>query len=191
MDVPTDTPHGSTALLSVRVSDSKGQFSAPVARSYTIRDNQGPQIEVISPAPNSVFEPGEEREVVFRVRDPSGVSEFRSNGGQSITLLSISAVDADGFVNARIRMTTVGDIDGSLIMLARDTLGNASNLVVRLSTRDNVPPSIASVRLRGHPYRDGLPDQIVSIKFDEPVKASTVFGNITFTKDFGWFCREL
>ena len=57
VDVPTDTPHGSTALLSVRVSDSKGQFSAPVARSYTIRDNQGPQIEVLSPAPNSVFDP--------------------------------------------------------------------------------------------------------------------------------------
>ena len=79
-------------------------------------------------------------------------------------------------------MTTVGDINGTLIMLARDTLGNTSNLVVRLSTRDNVPPAITYVNLRGHPYRDGLPDQVVRISFDEPVKASTVFDNVILRK---------
>ena len=78
-------------------------------------------------------------------------------------------------------MTTVGDAD-TLIMLARDTLGNASNLVVRLSTRDNVPPEIRLVNLSGHPYRLGLPDQVVRIIFDEPVKASTVFNNVIFER---------
>ena len=110
MNVPTDTPHGSTALLSVRVSDSKGQLSVPVARSYTIRDNQGPQVEVISPAPNSVLEPGEERDVVFRVTDPSGVSEFRDNGLTGLTILESSELDENGFQTFRIRATSVGGL---------------------------------------------------------------------------------
>ncbi len=190
--VTTNSGFGQVVRVFVQATDSLGLTTGQQSFDFAVLDATPPQVGIIAPAAQSVFEPGSTLPLSLQLADNFSVTEVSVTVAGAFTVSNLFAINPPVTSGTRLIELSVpanAPTNGEPIQVsvrARDAAGNFSVTAVQtFRMPDRTSPLLLSATPTNGATAQSLWLQAMSFDFDEAIDPQTVTNNVFVTNNAG------